>query len=116
MANIALPTIESALDFDDGQVQWVLTSFALTVRHGRAGIRLGIECWTYVRWIKLTPPQFGGFLLICGRLCDILGFKAVLLSGMTIFNAASLLCALVNNRIGLLVGRALQGACLPSGG
>lgn len=44
MANIALPTIATALNFDDGEVQWVLTSFALTVRHGRTGIRLVIEC------------------------------------------------------------------------
>lgn len=65
---------------------------------------------------RLTFLQFGGFLLTFGRLCDILGFKAVLLGGMTIFNASSLLCALVNNRVGLLVGRALQGVCLPSGG
>lgn len=91
MANIALPTIKKALDFDASAVQWVLTSFALT---------------------------FGGFLLTFGRLCDIFGFKAVLLGGMTIFNASSLLCALVNNRVGLLVGRALQGlgaaAAVPS--
>lgn len=32
MANIALPTIQKALGFDDGTLQWVLTAYALTVR------------------------------------------------------------------------------------
>ena len=49
MANIALPTIEKELEFDGGTVQWVLTSFALTVRPGPNVVRLGVECRADVR-------------------------------------------------------------------
>lgn len=31
MANIALPTIQKKLGYDDGALQWVLTAYALTV-------------------------------------------------------------------------------------
>lgn len=31
MANIALPSIEKDLDFDDGSLQWILTAYSLTV-------------------------------------------------------------------------------------
>lgn len=31
MANIALPTIQRALGYDEGSVQWVLTAYSLTV-------------------------------------------------------------------------------------
>lgn len=40
---------------------------------------------------------------------DIFGHRNVLLFGMTLFNVASLICALVQDKIGLVVGRALQG-------
>ncbi|KID84427.1 Major facilitator superfamily domain, general substrate transporter [Metarhizium guizhouense ARSEF 977] len=82
MANIALPTIQKALGFDDGTLQWVLTAYALT---------------------------FGGFLMACGRLGDIFGHGNILLLGMTLFNAATLLCALIDNQVGLVIGRAVQG-------
>lgn len=44
-----------------------------------------------------------------GRLGDIFGHRNVLLFGMTLFNIATLVCALVNDKIGLVVGRAFQG-------
>jgi len=44
-----------------------------------------------------------------GRLGDIFGHRNVLLFGMTLFNIATLVCALVHDRIGLVVGRAFQG-------
>lgn len=31
MANIALPTIQKALGYDEGSLQWVLTAYSLTV-------------------------------------------------------------------------------------
>ena len=31
MANIALPTIQKALGYDQGSVQWILTAYSLTV-------------------------------------------------------------------------------------
>ncbi|KAI0544202.1 aminotriazole resistance protein [Xylaria curta] len=82
MANIALPTIQRDLGYDDGTLQWVLTAYALT---------------------------YGGFLMAGGRLGDIFGHGNVLIFGMSLFNVASLICALVNDQIGLIVGRALQG-------
>lgn len=44
-----------------------------------------------------------------GRLGDIFGHRNVLLFGMTLFNIATLVCALVNDKTGLVVGRAFQG-------
>lgn len=44
-----------------------------------------------------------------GRLGDIFGHRNVLLFGITLFNIATLVCALVHDRIGLVVGRAFQG-------
>lgn len=44
-----------------------------------------------------------------GRLGDIFGHKNVLLFGITLFNIATLVCALVHDKIGLVVGRAFQG-------
>lgn len=48
-----------------------------------------------------------------GRLGDIFGHRHVLLFGMTLFNIATLVCALVNDKIGLVVGRAFQGMSFP---
>ncbi|KAH7015652.1 aminotriazole resistance protein [Ilyonectria destructans] len=82
MANIALPTIQQKLGYDDGSVQWILTSYSLT---------------------------FGGFLMAGGRLGDIFGHKNILIFGMTLFNIATLACGLANDKIGLVVARAFQG-------
>ncbi|KAI1111373.1 aminotriazole resistance protein [Nemania sp. NC0429] len=91
MANIALPTIREDLGFDEGSLQWVLTAYALT---------------------------FGAFLLAFGRLCDVFGHKNVLIFGLTLFNASSIVCALVHDKVGLNIGRAFQGigaaAAIPS--
>ena len=52
---------------------------------------------------------FGSFLLVAGRLGDLLGRKRVLLGGLGVFVAASALCGLAPN-VELLVGaRVLQG-------
>ncbi|KAI3327458.1 aminotriazole resistance protein [Ustulina deusta] len=82
MANIALPTIQKAFGYDDGTLQWVLTAYSLA---------------------------FGGLLMAGGRLGDIFGHRNVLIFGMTLFNIATLICALVRNQIGFLIGRAFQG-------
>ena len=47
--------------------------------------------------------------MIGGRLGDIFGYELMLKIGMFFFNAFTLLCALVPDKIGLVVGRALQG-------
>ena len=47
--------------------------------------------------------------MVGGRLGDIFGQRVTLLAGMTLFNSATLFCALISDKIGLVVGRAIQG-------
>ncbi|TGJ85542.1 hypothetical protein E0Z10_g3219 [Xylaria hypoxylon] len=82
MATIALPTIKEELGFDEGSLQWVLTAYSLT---------------------------YGGLLMVGGRLGDIFGQELMLKISMFAFNVFTLICALVPNKIGFLVARALQG-------
>ncbi|KAI1163812.1 aminotriazole resistance protein [Nemania serpens] len=82
MATIALPTIKEDLGFDEGSLQWVLTAYSLT---------------------------YGGLLMVGGRLGDIFGQELMLKISMFAFNLFTLICALVPNKIGFLVARALQG-------
>jgi MFS family permease len=52
---------------------------------------------------------FGGFLLLAGRLGDLVGRKRVFLTGLVMFTAASVLCGVASSQ-GLLIGaRLLQG-------
>ena len=52
---------------------------------------------------------FGSFLLLAGRLGDLLGRKKVFLSGVGLFTAASLACALAQNQAMLITARFVQG-------
>ncbi|KDQ18863.1 hypothetical protein BOTBODRAFT_477605 [Botryobasidium botryosum FD-172 SS1] len=79
---IALPTIQKDFGFTNGQLQWVVSAYALT---------------------------FGGFLLLGGRSGDMWGHRPVLLFGMSVFALFSLVCAVVQTGIALIVARALQG-------
>jgi EmrB/QacA subfamily drug resistance transporter len=82
IVNVALPSIEKDLKVSETTVQWVLIAYAIT---------------------------FGGFLLLGGRMADILGRKRIFLVGLTLFTLASLVCGLAGN-IGVLIGaRAVQG-------
>jgi EmrB/QacA subfamily drug resistance transporter len=82
IVNVALPSIQKSLDVKDETLQWVLTAYAIT---------------------------FGGFLLLGGRLADLLGRRRIFMSGMALFSAASLVCGLAGS-IGVLVAaRAVQG-------
>src|SRR5204863_4246139 len=52
---------------------------------------------------------FGGFLLLGGRMADLLGRRRIFLLGLVIFTIASLVCGLANSA-GVLIGaRAVQG-------
>ncbi|KAH9868109.1 hypothetical protein J1614_007181 [Plenodomus biglobosus] len=82
MCTIALPTIKHELSFDEGSLQWVMTAYALT---------------------------YGGFLMVGGRLGDIFGQEPVFKLSMIVFLIFTLICALVTNKIGFLVSRAMQG-------
>ncbi|HEY2715774.1 MAG TPA: MFS transporter, partial [Solirubrobacterales bacterium] len=82
IVNVALPSIQGALDFSDAGLQWVVNAYTLA---------------------------FAGFLMLAGRACDLLPRRTVFLAGAALFAAASLVCALADSQ-GLLLGaRSLQG-------
>src|SRR3954449_312787 len=83
IVNIALPHAQQALDIDDAQRQWVLTSYTLT---------------------------FGGLLLLGGRIADYLGRKRTFLIGLFGFAAASALGGMAQTANQLFGARAIQGA------
>ena len=52
---------------------------------------------------------FGGFLLLAGRLGDLVGRKRVFLTGLVMFTVASVLCGLADSQALLIGARLLQG-------
>src|SRR3982751_3214103 len=82
IVNVALPSIEKDLQVTETTVQWVLIAYAIT---------------------------FGGFLLLGGRMADLLGRKRIFLVGLTLFTLASLFCGLAWSAGVLIVARAVQG-------
>jgi EmrB/QacA subfamily drug resistance transporter len=82
IVNVALPSIQEDLGFSQDNLQWVLSAYALV---------------------------FGGFLLLGGRLADILGRRGVFMGGLVIFTVGSLLCGLAWSDESLIGARALQG-------
>jgi EmrB/QacA subfamily drug resistance transporter len=82
IVNVALPTIREKLDFSAGNLQWVVTAYALT---------------------------FGGFLLLGGRAADYLGRRRVFMAGLVLFTLASLACGLSSSEGMLIASRAVQG-------
>jgi EmrB/QacA subfamily drug resistance transporter len=82
IVNVALPTIGRRLHFSEGNLQWVVTAYALT---------------------------FGGLLLLGGRAADLLGRRRIFMIGLTVFTAASLGCALSSSEWVLVMMRGLQG-------
>ncbi|ARE74014.1 MFS transporter [Streptomyces sp. Sge12] len=83
IVNIALPHIQSALNFSTESLSWVVNAYTLA---------------------------FGGLLLLGGRTGDILGRKRVFIFGVLLFGLASLLGGLAQNEGQLMAARALQGA------
>ena len=82
VVNVALPSIQEDLGFSQDNLQWVISAYALV---------------------------FGGFLLLGGRLADILGRRGVFMAGLVIFSVGSLLCGLAWDDTSLIAARALQG-------
>jgi EmrB/QacA subfamily drug resistance transporter len=82
IVNVALPSIQEDLGFSQENLQWVISAYALV---------------------------FGGFLLLGGRLADILGRRGVFMAGLVIFSVGSLLCGLAWSETSLIAARALQG-------
>jgi EmrB/QacA subfamily drug resistance transporter len=82
VVNVALPSIQTDLGFSQENLQWVISAYSLV---------------------------FGGFLLLGGRLADILGRRGVFMVGLVIFSVGSLLCGLSWSDESLIGARALQG-------
>jgi EmrB/QacA subfamily drug resistance transporter len=82
IVNVALPSIQSELGFSQSALAWVVNAYLLT---------------------------FGGFLLLSGRLGDLLGNKRVFQTGVVSFTVASIACGLAPSSGLLVAGRAIQG-------
>ena len=82
IVNVALPSIQHDLHFTQGNLTWVINAFLVT---------------------------FGSFLLLAGRLGDLIGRKRVFLFGVTVFTLASLLCGAADSSTMLIAARFLQG-------
>jgi EmrB/QacA subfamily drug resistance transporter len=82
IVNVALPSIGAALDFSQDNLSWVVNAYTLT---------------------------FGGFLLLGGRLADLMGRRRLFMSGLVLFTAASLLGGLAQSDVWLIAARAAQG-------
>jgi EmrB/QacA subfamily drug resistance transporter len=79
---VGLPSIQADLGFSDGNLQWVVSAYALT---------------------------FGGLLLLGGRCADLLGRRRVFMAGTLLFVIASLGCGLAWSDGALIAARAIQG-------
>ena len=82
IVTVALPTIQRDLGLQQGQLQWLVTGYALT---------------------------FGGFLLLAGRAADVFGRLRMFVAGILLFGAASLAAGLAVNELMLVAARAGQG-------
>src|SRR5436309_14986 len=82
IVNVAIPSIQRDLHIGESTVQWVLTAYAIT---------------------------FGGFLLLGGRMADLLGRRLIFIVGLILFTVASLTCGLASTATVLIVSRAVQG-------
>jgi EmrB/QacA subfamily drug resistance transporter len=82
IVNVALPSIGKALDFSQDNLAWVVNAYTLT---------------------------FGGFLLLGGRLADLLGRRRMFMYGLVLFSLASLLGGFAQSDIWLVIARGAQG-------
>jgi EmrB/QacA subfamily drug resistance transporter len=82
VVNVALPSIKTDLGFSQAGLAWVVNGYTLMA---------------------------GGFLLLGGRLSDILGRRRLFLIGIALFALASLSCGLATNPAMLVTSRFVQG-------
>ena len=79
---IALPHMETDLGLSRAALTWTVSAYTLT---------------------------FGGLMLLGGRIADLIGAKRVVVAGLLVFTAASLITGLAGNATTLLGGRIGQG-------
>jgi EmrB/QacA subfamily drug resistance transporter len=82
IVNVALPSIQDDLGFSPSNLAWVVNAYLIA---------------------------FGGLLLLAGRVGDLIGQRRIFLIGLTIFTAASALCAVAQTQEMLIVARFIQG-------
>ena len=82
IVNVALPSIGAHLHFSRDDLSWVVNAYTLT---------------------------FGGFLLLGGRVADLLGRRRMFMIGLVVFSLASLAGGLAQSEAWLLAARAVQG-------
>src|SRR5438128_4042676 len=85
IVNVAIPSIQRDLHIAESTVQWVVTAYSIT---------------------------FGGFLLLGGRMADLLGRRRIFVVGLIVFTLSSLACGLSHalGSAAVLIGaRAVQG-------
>ena len=82
IVNVALPSIGRDLEFSQESLSWVVNAYTLA---------------------------FGGFLLLGGRLADLLGRRRLFIVGLILFSIASLAGGLAQTEAMLIAARAVQG-------
>ncbi len=82
ITNVALPSIGRDLGLSQDSLSWVVNAYTLT---------------------------FGGFLLLGGRLADILGRRRIYIAGLVLFGAASFVGGFSQSEEMLVAARAFQG-------
>jgi EmrB/QacA subfamily drug resistance transporter len=82
IVNVALPDIQKSLGFSQSGLTWVVDAYLIS---------------------------FGSFLLLAGRLGDLVGRKKVFLAGVTLFVLASIACGSADSQTMLIVARFVQG-------
>ena len=82
IVNVALPSMQRDLGFSQANLAWVIDAYMIA---------------------------FGSFLLMAGRLGDLLGRKRMFLSGLVVFTLASMACGIADDQILLIVARFIQG-------
>lgn len=79
---VALPVIGEGLHFSESALQWVVSAYAVA---------------------------FGGFLLLGGRLADLIGKRRAFVIGLALYGVASLVGAFAADPMVLVIARAFQG-------
>lgn len=82
IVNVALSSIQGALEFSQENLQWILSAYTLT---------------------------FGGLLLLGGRMGDLFGRRRIFLVGLVVFLVGSTLCGVAQSELMLILSRGLQG-------
>jgi EmrB/QacA subfamily drug resistance transporter len=82
IVNVALPSIQADLQFSQANLTWVVNGYLIT---------------------------FGSFLLLAGRLGDLIGRKRVFIAGVLTFTFASAVCGLAHDQTLLVAARLVQG-------